>query len=596
MQKLLKLSAFLLLLPLLTPSYATGTERLSSESAGWTAVMSGKALCRPCQTSYGFAVLTDAKMISACTDSGRILWERSVPGHPEPFLTVFSSDFLLSVCDQKKLSLINPSGLTLWTVKVPFEITNSPLPGRDCRIFVKGKKHIACFGINGVCKWILETEPLRPENLFEMNDGSLIAFLTVEPDGKTAAIRVDPFGEIKESITFSGKIIAAKSSEQGLLLYFAAGAAGLCVIRDGTASTKWTIPAADKAFRNTVSESSSEFLELGGTKGALFTTAFQNTRAIIFSMNDGRVSDFFDIPESLKNRMLVSAANDGNQILFCGKKNAYLYEITGTEIWKADFPHNGDIFSKWNQLFLTQKNNLVICSTNWAMAGFRINQNVSKKQAKMAAQKKGYESYYFSNKEQLAFLDYSDKIPGTMTGYDRKKQLLQGNYGSKEIEFVSGLADFCNAYRTFQMQSASRPNLVQKSVFERDTSGVEKALLQLSAFGTDFFIKDLAVIIRSEKNTALLAAALKSVSECGFDPESKILNAIDLRVQNLPAASDGVLIILCDAVLEICRFMGRPALYSHGMDILNVLLNPQYSTNVRDRARETLKKIAAIKL
>lgn len=596
MQNLLKLSALLFLLPFLTPSYATATERLSSESAGWTAVMSGKALCRPCQTSYGFAVLTDAKMISACTDNGKILWERSVPGHPEPFLTVFSSDFLLSICDQKKLSLINPSGLTLWTVKVPFAITNSPLTGKDCRIFVKGKKQIACYGINGICKWTLETDPLRSENLFEMNDGSMLAFLTAEPGGKTSAIRFDPFGEMTESITFSGKILAAKSSEQGLLLYFADGAAGMCIIKDGKASTKWTIPASDKAFRNTTSENSGEFLEVSDNRGILFTTTFQNTRAITFSMNDGRVSDFFDIPESFKNRVLVSSANNGKQILFCGKKNAFLYETTGTETWKADFPQNGDIFSKWNQLFMTQKNNLVICSTNWAMAGFRINQTVSKKQAKTAVQKKGYESYYTSGKEQIAFLDYSDKIPRTMAGYDRKKQLLQGNYGPKEKEFVSGLADFCCAYRTFQMQSASRPNLVQKSIFERDTSGVETALLQLTAFGTDFFIKDLASIIKSEKNTALLAASLKSVSECGFDPESRILNAIDLRVQNLPAASDGVLIILCDAVLEICRFMGRPALYSHGMDILTVLLNPQYSTSVRDHARETLKKIAAMKL
>lgn len=116
------------------------SEELSSQTADWTAVISGKAVCTPCQTSYGMAVLTDGKMITACSNSGKILWERPVPGHPEPLLTVFSSDFLLTVCDKKNLSLVNPSGLTLWTAKIPFQTEENPVTGRDSRILVKGKK------------------------------------------------------------------------------------------------------------------------------------------------------------------------------------------------------------------------------------------------------------------------------------------------------------------------------------------------------------------------------------------------------------------------------------------------------------------------
>ena len=113
-------------------------QNLDMQNASWNVVIGGKALCKPQNTSYGFAVLTDGKMISAISNNGVKLWEHPVPGKPDPILTVFSSDFLLSVNDKRNLSLINPSGLTLWTKKIPFEITNSPSSGRDSRIFVKG--------------------------------------------------------------------------------------------------------------------------------------------------------------------------------------------------------------------------------------------------------------------------------------------------------------------------------------------------------------------------------------------------------------------------------------------------------------------------
>ena len=51
---------------------------------------------------------------------------------------------------------------------------------------------------------------------------------------------------------------------------------------------------------------------------------------------------------------------------------------------------------------------------------------------------------------------------------------------------------------------------------------------------------------------------------------------------------------LCDTVFSICRFMGRPAFYRHGKDILARLLYPQYNPKVRAYAGQTLQKIAAL--
>ncbi len=571
-------------------------ETLSSENAGWTAVISGKAICPPCQTSYGFAVLTDAKMISACTDNGKILWERKVPGHPDPFLTVFSSDFLLSICGKNELSLINPSGLTLWSVKVPFEIKNNPKAGLDCRIFVKGEKNIACYSINGICKWTLETEALRKENLMQMNDGSLIALCQAEENGKTTAVRISPFGEMLETITFSGKILSAGEDVSGLMLYFSDGSAGMCFIKENKASTKWTIPYSDRAFSNTIPSYPAEFIELNAQKAALAANCSRGTRVLVFNTSDGRVSDFFDVPQKFEETILFKSTKNGQNIFLSGRQNAFLYSTSGTEVWKADFPKSGDIFSKWNQIILTEKTNLVICSTNWAMAGFKISQNISKKTEQQKFPKKTYESFLKPDSSSLAFLDFSETLPERMTGTDRIQILKNGNYGSKEKEYLSGLKDFCRAYREFQMQKASRPSLVQKSIFERDYTGVENAIMQIAEFGTDFFIPDLASIIRNENNPALLTAALRAVSECPFDPDSRILKNIEIRAKSLPASSDSTFYAICDAVLEICRFMGRPAFYNYGMDIITVFMSPQYSSNVRDYTRLTLKKIAQLKI
>ena len=71
---------------------------------------------------------------------------------------------------------------------------------------------------------------------------------------------------------------------------------------------------------------------------------------------------------------------------------------------------------------------------------------------------------------------------------------------------------------------------------------------------------------------------------------------IDYRLKILPCYNDAVFVSLCDSIFEICRFMGRPAFYDYGMEILTVLLRPQYSSTVRDYARITLTRIAKLKI
>ena len=219
---------------ILTLSAAFSAEQtsLSADNADWTCVIGGEAVTSPVQTSYGFVVLTDGKMISACTENGTKLWEKPVPGRPDPFLTVISKDFLVTVSDKKTISLINPSGVVLWSKKLPYQVTESALPGKDARFFVKGKKNISCFGINGVCKWSIETPSLSSIPLVTLNDGTILAVLLNSENGKSSGIRISPFGTVLETISFAGIVSGAMTCDYGVLLAFSSGGFGLCAVNE----------------------------------------------------------------------------------------------------------------------------------------------------------------------------------------------------------------------------------------------------------------------------------------------------------------------------------------------------------------------------
>ncbi len=575
---------------------AARLQKLGTENSSWTSVISGKALCAPKKTSYGFAVLTDGKMISACTDKGTKLWEKGIPGRPEPYLTVFSSDFLLTVSDKKSLSLINPSGLTLWTVQVPFAITEEPFVGRDSRIIVRGKNKIACYGVNGIRKWILDTPALGGTKLLEMNDGTVVALLDSAKNGKSAGIRFSPFGNIIEEISFAGIIQSAFSCTDGILLSFNGGGAGMCSVVNGKTSTKWTIPYSDRSFSNTNPSGGSQFVALSNHRAALAIcgSGAVKTRILVFSTFDGRVSDWFNADCTFNGSTCVSSTNDDN-IFICDKNKGFVQATSGDILWGAALPEKPDIFSSWNFITFTKENYLVLCSNSWAMAGFRTLYRIQKK-SKEKQKKTDYNDFYKDDSKGLYAIEFSEKLPERYIGENRIKDLQKGNYGQKETEYISSLISLCNDYNKKLTQISRNARADQKMIYLRDSAGMQDFFSQMELFGTDTFVPYLASFINLEKDDSNFQTILRSVSDFGYDPEGLILNAIDIRSHNIPAAKSRNFILICDAVYEICRFMGRPALYSHGMDILTKFLYPQYESSVRDYARNTLTKIAGLKI
>lgn len=594
---------FILILPIFTVLPCSADEQktrrtdISSEEAVWNAVLSGAAVCAPEQTSYGFAVLTDGRMISACTGTGTVLWQKAVPGRPDPFLTVLDGDFLLTVSNGQMLSLTNPGGLTLWSVPVPFSIISAPMEGRDARIFVRGRKDISCYSIAGVCKWHLSTEEQSALPVQELPDGSLVIFLLQPAGTKTAALRISPFGDVQERITFSGIVASSAACSNGLLLTFTGGGAGMCTLKDNEVHSVWAYSSESSMFSGTGDNDRNFFLPLDSPRAVLVQTFQGKTGLTILDTAAGTVLSKLSVPDIDMTRY-VYAVSSGSGILIADDKRAAFISGDGTCRWSTVLPVKNSGAQSWNYLTYTSDGFLIFCRTSWTVSGYRMMQIMQPpdKPVKKTAHP-GYSSFFKPEDGglQIDVLDLTGSLGSNLTGDGRRNDLTGGMYGSREIKWTQELLEAVYAYLSF-LRSSGQANSQSPSVFSSDITGTDRMLSQLSLYGTNTFPPLIAQLISSGKNSPHMRTLLETAAACAYDPDGSLLDSLDRSLFFIQPGDDSLLFSLCNAVYSVCRFMGRPAFYAHGRDILSKLLFPQYDNRVHDYARKTLLRIAALGL
>ena len=118
----------------------------------------------------------------------------------------------------------------------------------------------------------------------------------------------------------------------------------------------------------------------------------------------------------------------------------------------------------------------------------------------------------------------------------------------------------------------------------------------LSMYGCEPYFRYTADLINLETDTSLLIALFASVKKCGYDPDSEIMNAIEVKMKNTSPNQTLLLKEMCSSIYEICRFMGRPALNKKGRALLSTLFLPQYSEEIKNEARSAFMKIIDLKM
>ncbi|MBR7064679.1 MAG: PQQ-binding-like beta-propeller repeat protein, partial [Treponema sp.] len=558
----------------------------------WSIFMTGEAVTEPQLTSYGFAMLSDGRTVTACTDEGKVIWEKPLQGRPAPYLTILDGDFLVAVTNNQTLNLINPAGIILWQVKVPFKITSTPFIGRDSRIFVKGKNYFACYDIKGLCKWSLETESLSTLPIQEFPDGSFLSCLTKTENGKTIGLRISPFGEVMEEIIFSSIVSSLSSCKDGILITFEEGGVGLCMQdKDDKTQNVWAHHSSHSVFAGTSNEGMF-FITTSDEKAVLLSQKENATKATFFKTATGEILNSFTIPSIQASQIIYKRVFE-DEIIIADSSYATSFTQDGKILWLAQLPSMNSGSNQWNQIMYTQNGFLILCKKSWELTSFRVVQAVGRKSHTVLKRKNDYNDFLSISTSLDEFYSLSKNLDADFTSDKRLQELHKGLYAEKEKAWASELWNTANFYLSSLKTSYAR-NIGEKTVFETDVKGTNKMILQLSSYGTNMFPPLVAKLLKAEKNESNLRMLIESAGKCAYDPENVLLDALEKTIQKLHPSSTSLLIPSCTSIYEICKFMGRPAFFSHGKSILSKLLSAEYDRRIRLCARETLSKIAQL--
>ena len=557
----------------------------------WQLVVGGAPIAPPIITDFGFAVPLDGRTMAAVSETGQLMWFATLPGYKtSPHYTMGTGDFLIAVSGGNKLSLINPSGLTLWSSTAPAEILSTPLQGRDGRIYLQCTNQLACFGIGGTLKWTLPVENISTLPLTELEDGSVLCLLNTIVDGCSTAVRVSPFGEILEEITFTSVVAGVKQSKFGTILIFTDGSLGICSSTDNMAVTRWSIPALVSPSVSSVPPQI--YLDTLHTLCAVVTASGSQSLVTVVDLDKGEKK--FNVSAAINLNDLQFGTIDLTNIVLCDSQKALGLSLDdGVEVWNSDLP--GKL--TWDYLLYTPKGYIITLEKkSWLISAYRVTQTIGSQQYRAYKSEKTNYPVYIELATQKANIPQNDsEVFMNLIPPDLEKtiyrSIYEGNYGTSEAQWQA-LVTRENTRCLSNSKSVS-----QNPMASYDITYKESIIKLMGAFESSCFNRNLAQILQQETDISLLRTALRASAKIAYDPNLELLSSIELLLGKTSLLSNyTITTAICNAVYEICRFMGKPALFSRGRYILSYLLNQKLDSKTKDYAVYTLQKLISLEM
>lgn len=580
---------FLQALPLVPQTAGT----VNSVEPTWQLVVGGAPVGNPIVTEYGFAVPLEGRTMAAVSEDGKLLWFAGLPGSRiSPHSSTGTGDFLITVSGGNSVSLINPSGLTLWSAKAPAEIISTPIQGRDGRIYVQCPREVACFGINGTLKWSTPAGESSGIPLMELEDGSILHIQKKTLQGCSTALRYSPFGVILEELTFSGKVTSAITTKYGVLLIFTDGSMGCVSSRNNSAKDSWVLPAGSIGG----SAAARLFLDRFQSLCAVVTPAGGQTTVTYLNPQDGTISVSTTVP--VDTNRIAFGTFDRNSLVLCDTTRAVGISLEGEVIWESDLPGTMD----WSHILYLPQGYLAMLEKNsWIINAYRVTQHIGlASQSTIRPERSTAFPVYVKESSQRAGLPQSTSyLFGRLLSKenldDIKWELGKGEYSDQEGQWLA-LVNL-EMERLLSKYTVQSVNPMEVSFMEENMGYFEDIVKLMSSFESGCFNKELARIVRTEKDPAILSLALQGIANVAYDPTFELLESIELLLTKLNLISNPrITSLMCDATYEICRFMGKPALFTKGRYILSYLLNQNLDSGTKLYATATMRKIIALEM
>lgn len=535
-----------------------------SNIPSWYAVLGGQAVAKPVKTSYGFAVVSDGRLLSACSNNGDILWQKGLKQKSSPYFISGYSDTLYLVSQTGKLSMLNPTGTTLWEYQLKEYPTENLILGKDGRLFVKSLNTLTCFSMTGKIKWTLDLGQSSSVRTTEFTDGSLLVLLQKEINGCSTALRISPYGKILEEITFTGKVTCVSNSDSGILVGFSNGEVGYINLVENKVKTIWSIIPI-------VFENSKDVYPVNiYSHKNNFYVCFSNKKIVNLQSNKIMWSVFTDI--SLNQ--IQDFYSDGQNIYFISGTNTICLNKKGNIQKNYTYNYGNSAFP-----FYLEPGFLVFSTPDWCINAYRLVQTTGKYVAK----------------------------PLLPSSYENKDYKIQNNYSLSECinllqsENTSEFEQDILKKLSFNIQDIYSFYYVTKEQQQRlkGSQGVMNITETLEACGNTglgIYTSLLALIIEEEADYSIVTSAIKAAGNLCYD-DGKIISAMEILSRKSNFKSNTMLQKeFCKTLYELCRFMGKTVTLNKGKDILVYLLTSSSSEEIRKFARETMEKIIALQL
>ncbi len=532
-----------------------------SVTLSWKAVGAGQIISSPKPTSYGFISISQGNLMNAVSETGTVLWRRTVQGNISPYFSVSEDNFVYITSDNAKvLSMYNPDGLLLWNVELEKSATQDPVIGRDGRVYIVSDYLISCYGVKGILKWKISQDYNTVTSLVELNDGSLLYILDNDNTRYSDAIRISPYGQIVEEIEFVDVISSIKKYEDGAIISFVNTSVGLCSVVDRKTVTLWSTPE-NSNFDTVLS------ILIGIDS---FSVLFSNYHISTYSISEKKLSWTKILPSQLHDKNIYATYSDGKYI-FASTKFAIAYTNDGSQnsgniAWQKTIKTEESAFFP----LITKSAYLIVSHSNWSISGYKLD-----------------DSEYLFDRQRIPIPQ--DKPYGSFTtkGYTSNVSIEQlslslnvGLYGYHESSYIDFIEKNVQEYSLEYMNLRDNVNIAQKA----------QVYLISSFFESSRFNYLIPFILENETDPYFIELAMIMASNISYDPQEIMLKAIEQYYYvNRSSANDEILIATCDAVGQICRYMGRPSLTTRGKQILSDIVNNTKSVRVQNKANEVFR-------